>query len=274
MKNSFLSLLIFITANIYSQTGFYLQPTIEHKWHINSTTPYDITTQQGYVMKIEPINFYDFGLSDFNYGLLCGYQTKKLFFETGWTGDQLGIDFNIIGTACSPFDTTYYVYKSEIKSGALFNKYPFRFGLKLLGKDSVPIGKKMRWQCFLYGGIDYLRVQGTGQFGSSSWGVIINPNHDAIQFEDYESTNFYRGEILKTIGFIFKSYNKKGKNIINFSIHYSHGNREMYYSIPKFTNYDQVVYMGLPVFSKGSGLYINVSKDIYPLNIYRKIAHK
>ena len=63
---------------------------------------------------------------------------------------------------------------------------------------------------------------------------------------------------------------KKRKNIINLGIHYSQGRKNVLFSDNNFINYDGTNYNTLGTRSKASGLYISISKDIYPRNFIRR----
>ena len=270
MKTFCLSLLIIIlSANTYSQKGFYLHPIIENKFHINPGHSYDVTTLQGYTIHVSPLNFYNY-FKGFDIGIHIGYRTKNFFFETGWSSDQANAGARITA-AGSLVDSIHFINEITTSMGIVYNKYPFRIGIKLFGRDSITIGRSVRWQGFLYGGIDFLRRPGSGVVQGDGYDFIINSKQEYVRFETIsENTNETRS-VLNTMGFILKAYNKKGRNILSLGLHFSRGhNHILAYNSMKFTNYDGIIYYGLGLVSKGSGLYITFSKDIYPINFFKK----
>ena len=70
---------------------------------------------------------------------------------------------------------------------------------------------------------------------------------------------------------MLKGYNKKGRTIVNFSVHFSQGikNVRTTYTAFKITNYDGTVYKSY-IGSKSSGLYFTLSTDLYPKNWFKK----
>ena len=151
-----------------------------------------------------------------------------------------------------------------------YSKIPLRMGIKLFGKDSVSTGKTHRWQSFLFGGFDLLiRPSIPAETGGSNTFVTDKLGH-TVKYESQLGSDIRYGG-LYTIGFMLKGYNKKGRSILNFSVHFSQGTRygQTSYMNIKFTNYDGTVYRSA-VISKSSGLYFSLSTDIYPKNWFKK----
>lgn len=268
MRKLILISLTILSANVYSQKGFYLKPVIEHKWHINNDLGYSVTTLQGYNINVRPLNF--FTLPGLEMGIHVGYRTKNFLFETGWCTDESSTGMRYVATGYSNSIKQYYTDIFSEIDGVVYNKYPIRAGVKLFGKDSVATGKKLRWQGFLVGGYDILRRREMDEYGGYSHTFVINSNQDYVQQENVYGTQITRSH-LWSIGFLLKGYNKKGRNIFNVEVHYSQGARygQTAYRKITFTNFDGTEYHSF-LQSKGSGLYITFSKDIYPINFFKK----
>jgi hypothetical protein len=268
MKKYFLISLTILSVNVYSQKGFYLRPLLENKINANGDIPYEVKTAQGYVVKVTPLRFY--GEHWYDLGLYMGYRTKKYFFETGWSPDGGNEGIRLSASTLNPLDSSFYNFTEKETMGASFNKFPLRIGVKIFGKDTVLAGKTLRWQGFLYGGLDVLtRPPINAEVGGGDVFVIDKLGH-TVEYESRLRSN-QRYTQLRTIGFMLKGYNKKGRSVVNFSVHFSQGLRSLYttYMEIKFTNYDGTIYKSF-VSSKSSGLYFSLSKDIYPKNWFKK----
>jgi hypothetical protein len=268
MRKYFCFISICLSVNLYSQKGFYLRPIVEHKVHVNNDHPYDVTTAQGYTIRVTPINFYT--SQGFDIGFYAGYRAKNCFFETGWSQDQGNQGVRLTATTFERYDNSFHKTEIVYSVGMEYNKYPFKIGLKLFGKDSISANKKLRWQCFLYGGIDLLTRPPIPAENGSGYVFITNKYGDSVIYESQLGSNIRWGR-LNTIGLMLKAYNRKGRTVLNLSVHYSQGarNQQITFTSLKFTNYDGTVYKSW-VGSKGSGLYFSVSTDIYPMNFFKK----
>ena len=166
LKNIIVFISILFSGDVFGQKGFYLSPILDHKWYTNNNRSCDIITQQGNVVNIYPINSHTDG---FGFGLNAGYQTKNLFFECGLALDHANLGFIIRSTDFHPIGHYSGIADYAEYSGKyFFARIPVRAGIKLFGKDSVFINKKLRWQGFLYGGGDYLLFgRGSGAIGNT-----------------------------------------------------------------------------------------------------------
>ncbi len=269
MKNYIIIILTLLSVNMYSQKGFYLRPLIEHKYHANGDLPYEVTTAQGYTIKVTPYRMY--GGRWYDIGLYVGYRTKNYFFETGWSQDQGNQGVRLSASSSNPYDSSSFINAAiEDYMGMMFNKFPLRMGIKLFGKDSVSTGKTHRWQGFLFGGFDFLSRPPIPAEVGGGYTFITDKLGHTVEYESQLGSNSRYGG-LKTIGFMLKGYNKKGRSILNFSVHFSQGvkNSQTTFMSVKFTNYDGTVYKSA-VQSKSSGLYFSLSADLYPKNWFKK----
>lgn len=269
MKQFILIFFTLVALPLYSQTGFYLHPAIEYKFDTNRNVPFDITTPQNYTIHIAPRNFT--AEKTVFLGLQLGYRNKYWFFETGWGQDKFASGIIISANAYDVNKKSYYTKERKYYGGAVFNKIPLRFGIRLFGKDSVASGKKLRCQFFVFGSLDIFIARSVNKPINDEF--IINPQGDAVSYSYYPGRS-YGITMKKTIGFMVKAYNKKGNNI-NFSISYlpsflgdllfsSRYNNNIY-----FTNYDNTTYH-YTTSCFGSGFYLSLSTDIATKNWFKK----
>lgn len=271
---------ISLSANVYSQKGFYIRPTVQaKKWFINREQSFKITTAQGYVVNIKSDNFStDEG---FDLGLCLGYRAKRYFFESGISRDLTGVgmSYQILSQYENNFTPSanankYFTYYVSTASGSFtWLKIPFRMGLKLFGNDSIVAGRKLRWEGFWYGGIDYLF-----QYGLST--RQITGHSFIIDEQDHELNVYYDigGEIelvrtwLVNTGFMIKTHTKKGRPFLNLSIDFSQSLRpKTIVDQAKITvvNYDGMSYSSI-IKARGSSFTITLSKDLYTKNWFKK----
>jgi len=262
MKKFVLFFILFHSVQGFAQNGFYLRTGIERKWHLNSSKPYSVTTAQGFKFDIIPDRFYTYRRFSFNLAASLGYKNNNFFFEAGWAQDDSNQGVTIIGPNYIPETKTYNTMVTIDRTGVSYSRIPFTIGYKIWGRDSILPKRVLRWDCFFYAGFDILiRPKIAPESGYSQSYLLDSLDHYMI----YESTvgSDIRWGSLCSWGFMFKAYNKQGRSIINFNIQFSQGalqNQSSYTKI-RFTNYDGMQYKS-NVFSKASGIYIGLSKDI------------
>lgn len=278
MNKIILICFITLSANVYSQKGFYLRPTIQtKKWYINREQSFRVTTAQGFVVDIKSDNFG--GDAGADLGLCIGYRTKRYFFESGLSQDRTGVGMSyqvITQDANSPiFSSKEYFVNNVIEFGGKFTwlKLPFRTGVKIFGSDSIIEGRKLLWEGFWYGGIDCLFQYGlsTRQITGRSF-IIDEQNHEFSVYYDIGGETKLSRTYLFNSGFMIKTYTKKGRPFLNFSIDFSQSLK------PKtivddakiiVVNYDGMSYSSI-IKARGSCLTITFSKDIYTKNWFKK----
>lgn len=265
MKLLILLFTILCFGSVYSQNTFYISPVFQKKMETNNNIDFNFITPQNLAVSIDVKRAY--AVPGFNIGFIFGYRFKNYFFETGWVQDQSGQAFVINTTAYTNtgVDSTYYNPHVSNFTSISFNKYPIRFGLKIAGADSVKLNKKLKWNLFAFGGIDVFKRPPIGISTGSLFEFPVTPAFDKVTIES-EFLNFSTKAFLPTIGLTLKGYNKKGRNVINFGLHYSQGLRRYYTSGTKivFTNVDGYKY-NHAAYSKGSGFYFTISKEINPM---------
>lgn len=280
MNKVILICFITLSANVYSQKGFYLRPLVQtKKWNINREQSIKVTTAQGFILDIKSDKFT--GDAGADLGLCMGYSSNRYFFESGISQDRTGVGINYqILTQVEKFNTlttnanNYFCNKISITSGKFtWLKIPFRMGVKLFGNDSIMVGRKLRWEGFWYGGIDCLFQYGlsTRQITGHSF-IIDEQNHELSVYYDIGGENKLSRTYLINSGFMIKTHTKKGRPFLNFSIDFSQSLK------PKtivddakiiVVNYDGMSYSSI-VKARGSSLTITISKDIYTKNWFKK----
>ena len=254
--------------NVYSQKGFYLHPTIETKQcFTNRDKSYSITTQQGLVVNVKSFNMPTVGGADL--GLLIGYRTKFFFFETGISqnGTLEGI------TMLNPYfgkdiKSPLAAGKITLMSGSnSLNKLPFRIGFKVFGEDSIVAQRKLRWQGFVYGGIDYLYSTKPGIGASDiSNGFVIDAAQHYLSVDFVQDLDLKRRHALfGNVGFMIKTYTKKGRTFLNISLDYRQTlqpNNILDVNKVVIQNYDGSTYTSI-FKTRGSCFTFTFSTDIY-----------
>jgi hypothetical protein len=254
--------LLFLSVQVFAQKGFYLRPAIERKFHANKGFTIPITTQNDYTLIVKPKRFYT--MQGFNLGLYAGYRTKNWFAEIGWAQDDANSGIDLILTDYRKYNNTYYSSRTLDAGGQSYSRYGIKFGIKLFGNDSVSPNKKYRWQGFLFGGLEFLIRPPIPAETGLGFVYYTNANLDSMLYTSYFSSGIRYG-FMGTLGFMLKGYNKKGRNMINFSVHFSQARRynQMSYQKINFYDYKDGSNYETYTFYKGSGLYFTISKDIF-----------
>jgi hypothetical protein len=250
---------------MYSQKGFYLHPTFESKkLFLNRNNSFSVTTPQGIVLNVHSMNLSTVSGADI--GLLIGYRTKNYFFETGISQDGTLQGFTVL----NPYSvnnlengsSTGYI---SIGGNANFTKLPFRMGVKLFGGDTMYSERKLRWQGFLYGGLDYLFTRGVAE---SVWGTefIVDTAGHSIGIGTVNELDLkHRHALFANMGFMIKTYTKKGRTLLNISIDYKQTlqpNNILDITKVVIQNYDGHTYSSL-MKTRGSCFTLTLSTDIY-----------
>jgi hypothetical protein len=262
MSKYWLIPLLFLFCNTYAQKGFYVRPAIERKFHANKGLTIPITTQNDYTLIVKPKRFYT--APGFNLGLNAGYRTKNWFAEIGWAQDEANSGIDLILTDYRKYNNTYYSSRMLDAGGQSYSRFGIKFGIKLFGNDSVALHKKYRWQGFLFGGLEFLIRPPIPAETGLGFVYYTNANLDSMLYSSYFSSGIRYG-FMGTLGFMLKGYNKKGRNMINFSVHFSQARRynQLSYQKINFYDYKDGSNYETYTFSKGSGLYFTISKDIF-----------
>jgi hypothetical protein len=272
MKKQLILILLILSANVYSQKGFYLRPLVDvKKWYTNRDQSFAVTTPQGYTLHVKSNNI--FSEAGASFGICLGYRTQRYFFEAGISQGTTGIGANVYGLS---YDSIVKIYIEEplyIVTGK-FNlvKIPVKMGIKLFGGDSLTVGRKLRWQGFLYAGVDFL-------FQTHSWTDEVDGKTFISDAQGHEVNYNYvvpddnqkRQTILGNAGFMIKAYTKKRRNLFNVSLDFSQSLLlHNYFEVNKIviTNYDGTTYSH-PLTSRGSSITLTISKDIYFKKTYK-----
>lgn len=278
MNKIILMCFITLSANVYSQTGFYLRPTIQtKKWYLNREQSFRVTTAQGFVVNLKSDNFG--GDAGADLGFCLGYRNKRYFFESGLSQDRtgVGISYRILDQFLiyTTSGSKEFIVNDVIESGGKFTwlKIPVRMGVKLFGNDSITAGRNLRWEGFWYGGIDFLFQYGlTTRMITGHSFFIDEQNHVLSVYYDVGGETKLSRTCLVNTGFMIKTHTKKGRPFLNFSIDFSQSLR------PKtivdqtkiiVVNYDGMSYSSI-IKARGSSFTITISKDIYTKNWFKK----
>jgi hypothetical protein len=268
MKQFSVFFCILFSSSLFSQTGFYLHPSIEYKFDINTNFQINITTIQNYTIHLTPKNITPETIVFA--GFQIGYRGKNTFFETGWGQDKFSSGITISATAYDLDKHKYYTKVRKDYGGATFNKIPLRFGIRLFGNDSVATNKKNKWQAFMFGSLDVFIPVSSDKEKKDVF--ITNQQGDAINYQ-FKSFSMLGIALKTTIGLMLKRKMIKGRNI-NFSLSYLPSYNAGIFSSGTgntliFTNYDKTKYL-LGNFSDGAGFYLGISSDLFIKNWFHK----
>jgi hypothetical protein len=268
MKNNFLVLFNFLAVLSLAQQGFYVSPIFQKKWVANHQLPFDIYTKTGTVVQIKPKNFYS--PRGFDIGLSVGYRKRNHFIDLTWTSDMGSQGFHIIHPIYFPKDSSIFYSYAVDYSAVIFNKYSLRYGVRLLGRDSISTGKKNRCELFLFGALDFFsRPPIPAKIGYGVTSKVDNLGHILLE-ETFSSTALRWGSGF-TLGIMLKVFNKNNRPLFNLSAQYLQGGRynQLSYTLLTITDYSGSKYTHT-LFSKGSGFYINLSHDFYYRQYFKK----
>jgi hypothetical protein len=260
--------IIFITlsANVYSQKGFYIRPLVDSKkWYLNRDQSFSVTTPQGYNLHVKSNNYFTDAGADL--GICFGYRTRRYFYEIGVSQGRTGVGADVFGLSYDSFLKSYSEANLYMENGKyLLLKIPLKMGVKVFGGDSLTTGRKLRWQGFLYGGLDFLfQING---FSSDTTEItyISDIQGDAVNYYYISPDDIMkRKTILGNVGFMLKAYTKKRRNLFNVSVDFSQSLLlHNYFDENKIVivNYDGTTYSH-PLTSRGSSITFTISKDIY-----------
>jgi len=248
-----------------AQKGFYLRPAIECDWNSNRNQSYIVPSPQGGI----PIKSAQlFTMSGFdNIRFYLGYRINNYFFETGYLENDIGFSIKEYGS---------YLYwgninanrnhedPSSITAAGSFYRIPVRMGKKLWGKDFIQTSRKWYWQGFVFGGIDYLYDRNYKQ-------ELAEMQHPApfATAPIIDSVTFPH-TFLGSLGFMLKTYNKKGHNMLTISIDFS----QTLTNYQLETHIETIAVNGQTnthfITNRGSGLHICIGWDLFPKNWKRK----
>jgi hypothetical protein len=249
---------------MYSQKGFYLHPTFESKkLFLNRNASFSVTTAQGIVVNVHSMNLSTMEGADI--GLLIGYRTKNYFFETGISQDRMQQGFSVLNpNSLNNLHSAWGGY-SSIGGNANFTKFPFRMGVKLFGADTMYAERKLRWQGFLYGGVDYLFTRGVAGSASDTEFIVDTAGHSIVISRVNELDLKHRHALFANMGFMIKTYTKKGRTFLNISIDYKQTlqpNNILDITKVVIQNYDGHTYSSA-LKTRGSCFTLTLSTDIY-----------
>jgi hypothetical protein len=259
-----LAFIIFICTYTlsYSQKGFYLHPSIDYKFDINSNLAYNIITSQGFIIEVTPRNFTAQPLPFL--GLQMGYRKKNWFFETGWAQDKFASGLTLTTTEYNTGTQHYETKHYKEYGGTSYNKVPLRFGIRLWGGDTLAATKKWRWQVFVVGSYEVLFKKPVENTKHEQF--TTNSQNQKVDFY-YYTQDAFTIQRKKTLGFTIKGYTKNGKNI-NFSVYsllpQTNANYRHAWSanLMHINNFDGT-YNTFHYVSFGGGIYFGISTDMF-----------
>lgn len=251
-----------------AQQGLYLRFGGEQKAHTNPGNPVDIVTAQGNKVAITPLTFFDPG--GLAIGLSIGYKTERSFVELAeWQdGAEVGATFNYNTFI---LDTAVLIQEAKYYHGGSFGRTSLQYGFKLWGDRAIIPDKKARWEFWGYIALDVLHRPSipVTDGGGQSW-KFNRLDSAAIQ---YVLSTPRRSNVYGRVGSMVKAFNSKGHSIVNIGVSLSRSFAEhntMAGSSITIKNFTDGIRYYYNIRSVGSGLYFQISKDIYINNIFNR----
>jgi len=270
---SLLQVLI-LSAPAMAQTGFYLRPSVEQKANVMAEKPFSFETDQGNVVEVVPTRvIYPGGLS---IGLSAGYKAANWFLEIGTFQDGAlagaRINYTLLNEPIGQGGVNYVMQNSSYYHGHGYGRRSISYGFRLSGDRPLAASRRTKWQLWGTAGIDlWRRPPGTAE--SPTGGLWYFNERDSMSyFADMQAP--LRTAWFLNAGLMLKAFNSKGHSIVNLSLFYSQAvsrNRSMTVSALTFTNYTDGKQYRQWIRSLGSGLYFQISKDIYINNLIKRL---
>ena len=180
-KYKLLIALLFFTPFVFSQTGFYISPTLEYKFDTNKNTSYSLTTTQGSNIDVKALNFTPEHVVFL--GLRIGWQWRNNFLEIGYGQDRSSLGIKISANCYDTEKQNYYTKFITGYQSLHYNKIPIRAGYRLWGADTIAENKKFRWQGFLFGGLDLFIANSLSPTnGNTNGEFVTDPLGDAVKY--------------------------------------------------------------------------------------------
>ena len=166
-----------------------------------------------------------------------------------------------------------YVQSGSYYHGGSYARYSMNYGVNLSGHKAQERVGKARWELWGFAGIDYWRRPPIPAESPTGGLWLFNEQDSRSYFADMQTP--LRTSFFVTGGLTLKGYNRKGRSIFNVGVFYSQAvtRRVMATSALTFTNYTDGKQYFASIRSKGSGIYFQLSKDIYLNNIFKRKKH-
>ncbi len=260
-------------VGICSQVSFYVEPTIQTKTSISSTSFFrmsDFDNQYDnrfsfnnrfliFPKKLSPLTL------GINVGLLS--KNKRNIFNLGLHGDgtSAGFDYRINGIDEAGNQTTY---EGTMYTGRSFTNLFFNYKFRVNEKS-----KQFNWYIIAGFGAA-LRNKGSSYIFET--GVVEGKINDSTNFL-MESTNIRTSEIrnlMYNIGLQLDVNSPKGKYLFTSSLNYFHSSRTLTYISTTLSIYSNInsERFFLSNYSSGSGIYFQLSRrlQVYPWKMKKK----
>ena len=257
---------VVLATPLLAQRGFYLRLGVEQKVNINRDHGSEVTTPQGNRFGIAPSRF--FGSGAFNFGLAIGYRTERSFVELAEWQDkgELSTLFTYYQTVQ---DTIVLLQHVRYKSHNNYSRTSLQYGFLLLGGSVKDPNPRIKWELWGFIAHDFLLGRRVLNYSRQVETVHFNAVDSASITRLHDIPARYNG--YGRVGMIVKAFDPKGRSIFNFSVSYKHplATKEMgktdFYIMDHSGGYNYVY----STRTLGSGLYFQVSKDLYLDKIFK-----
>ena len=260
-------ILLGLAAPLLAQQGFYLRPGVEQKITVNKGRPIELVTRQGNTITTMPLHY--FGSGAYNIGMAVGYRTSRSYFEVAEWQDEAEVGGRD-GYNNTFSDTNVFIIPNQYYHGSSYGRTSIQYGRCLFENRVYRNGRKARWELWGYGAMELFhrpRIPAKSTFGDA-W--HFNTVDSAAMLIELETP--YRVSPFVRLGLMVKAFKNNGHSIINIGISYMQAvtNRDMAISKHTVKNYSDGLRYIYSIRSRGSGIYFQVSKDIY----FNRIFHR
>lgn len=271
MKSSkFLIVFIIHFGQLMAQNGFYIKPSVNFlKFYKNDDYGYVFNSKAGTQIEVNPRNFYS-AFPDILLGFNAGYKTKNFFYECGIFQDGTS---NYVQLKYITYDVTtssYYSGSYTSYSGIAQRSFPFRMGMKLCQIKSK-LYERMTYSLYLTGGVEIQCNYGRSVPHISQTGFTPDGVNDITI--TIQTNKGVRRVYHPSIGVLFEIKNDRDFNLFNLNINYNLSFFQAGWLQSRsvvIEDIDHKKYSVGSYTSKGTGLYIGISKSIYFNRIFKR----
>jgi hypothetical protein len=237
---------------------------------VTADKPFSFDTDQGNKVEVVPTRLIHAG--GLYLGLTAGYKSVNWFTEVGIYGDGALAGARINYTVqLGPGSQNYALQNSSYYHGHGYRRSTLTFGARFTGDAPMAATRKAKWQLWGLAGVHMLRRPPT---------TAESPLGGSWHFNDQDSMA-YVADMLSPLrtswyingGLMIKGFNSKGHSILNISLFYGQAlsrYRPMVISALRFKNYTDGKTYQNGIRSLGSGIYLQLSKDIYLNNLIKR----
>jgi len=249
------------------QSGVYIRPQFEHKWNTCSCQGERIVLH-GATMEMVPNRF--FSGSEMSFGMAVGFKRSKWLVDISASEDEALYAFKLYGFGVGNGPG----YISTRITGATYYRTSLILGGRLIWFGKTAPSRQLRWE--LWG---FLAAHRWRRFDGPST-VVLQGAWDVSATEriSYSLDQNIQSSLSTFLapGLMLKGFNRKGHSIFNVHVQYALGlsPEQPFSGRMAFTHQPSGDQAYAPFSTRGVGLYVGVSKDIYLNNVFQLFKRK